>query len=310
MENKRTYVVTGATGNVGDKVTRGLLARGHTVRAFGRDRARLKPLEELGAIPIVGNMHDEDSVTEAFRGADAALLIAQGNRDARDYRRKFALAGETYAAAAAATGLKSAVFVSSLGAHDQRHRGLLLIHGDVEHILSQVPDLNLVNLRAPIFFEDLFYFLAPLRAVGGLTWPIDSDAPIDTGSTRDVADVAVKLLGSLDFRGKTTVELHGRPGITLRRIAELISEAVGRTVPARPLSYQGDVEAMVAAGFGRDFSILMNDAWATVSRGLVREEALPGTIQLPGDIGDFIKRELAPAILAPAHAQGAAAAAE
>jgi hypothetical protein len=253
-------------------------------------------------------MHDEASVMEAFRGVDAALLACKGDAAARDYRRDFALAGENYAKAAKATGLKSAVFVSSLGAHDERYRGLVLIHGDVEHSLNQVPGLNLINLRAPIFFEDLLYFLYPMKAFGALTWPIASDAPLDMGSTRDIADVAVERLAKLDFEGKRAIELHGLPGVTVRKIGQLISEAIGRPMPARPSSKRDDVEGMVAAGMGRDFALLMNEAWETFSEGLIRQQGLPGSIVLPQEIGEFIREQLAPALLAtPAQAAPAAA---
>jgi uncharacterized protein YbjT (DUF2867 family) len=95
-------------------------------------------------------------------------LIAQGDRTARDYRREFALAGEHYAAAAKAKGLKSAVFISSLGAGNDRNRGLILVHGDVEQSLNGVDGLSLVNLRAPMYFENLFYFLQAMRTTNGV----------------------------------------------------------------------------------------------------------------------------------------------
>ncbi len=298
MSKKQTYLVTCATGNVGGRVARQLLAQGHSVRAFGREEGRLQSLADLGAAPIVGDMHDLSATTAAFDGVDAALLICRGDPSARDYRRDFVLAGETYAEAARVTGLKHAVFVSSLGAHDDRHRGLVLIHGDVEQHLNEVPNLGLVNLRAPMFFENLFYFLPGLRASDELTWAIDPDSLIYLGSTRDVADVAVELLTALDFNGKRALELHGEAAMTTRRIAAIIASVIGRPISLCPATSKGDVAGMMAAGFGRDFSILMNDAWRTFSHGLVREHGSAGARILPQRVEDFIAQALAPAILA------------
>src|SRR3982074_1169921 len=78
MENKRTYVGTGATGHIGNRVARGLLEDGHSVRALGRNRERLRDLVDLGATPFIGDMQDTALVEELFLGADAALLVAQG----------------------------------------------------------------------------------------------------------------------------------------------------------------------------------------------------------------------------------------
>jgi uncharacterized protein YbjT (DUF2867 family) len=298
MDTKRTYVVTGATGRIGNRVARGLLREGHTVRAMGRSKARLQDLTDLGATPCVGDFHDAAFVEGAFGGADAALLIAQGNRTARDYRGDFARAGTNFATAAQATGLQSAVFISSLGAHDDRNRGLILVHADVEHLLNAVAGLHVVHLRAPAFFENLFYFLQPIRERGVLSSPIAPEAPIDTAATRDVADVALRLLTRLDFHGKTVIEVHGQPGLSMSKIAEIIGKVLGRPFPAERTDRNADIAGMVAAGIGRDFAILMNDAWDAFSRGLVRREQPTSASRMPYHIEDFIRDELAPAILA------------
>jgi uncharacterized protein YbjT (DUF2867 family) len=308
MDNKRTYVVTGATGHIGNPVTRGLLEHGHAVRALGRNRERLRDLVDLGATPFVGDMRDGAFVEELFQGADAALLVAQGNRAARDYRGEFSSAGSNYANAAKVTNLKYAVFISSLGAHDDRNRGLILIHSDVEHTLNEVDGLNVVHVRAPAFFENLFYFLQPMRERGVLSSPIAPEAQMDTASTGDVAEVAQRLLTRLDFRGKSAIELHGQPGLSMGKIADIIGEALGRRFPAERPGRDADIERMVAAGMGRDFSNLMNDAWQAISRGPVRNEEPTATSRMPSTIEHFIREQLAPAIVAPAGFRSSAAA--
>jgi len=217
MQNHRNYLITGATGNVGNRVSRQLLSEGHQVRVFGRNRERLQPLVDMGATPFVGDMWDKESVNEAFRGIDAALLIAQGNRSSHDYRRDFARAGENYAAALTSHGVKWAVFISALGADDDRNRGVVLIHADVERALNAVPEINLVHLRAPLFFEDLFFYLFPIRQFGVLTWPISTQTYLDMGSTRDVADVAVR-----PSKNHSTKRKRSRNSITARFTAKRV----------------------------------------------------------------------------------------
>jgi uncharacterized protein YbjT (DUF2867 family) len=299
MDRKRTYTITGATGHIGNRVAQGLLQAGHHVRALGRDATRLQPLTDLGAVPFVGNWQDVDFIAEAFRGADAALLMAQGNITARDYRGAFAQVGANFANAARTTGLKSAVFISSIGAQDDRNRGLILIHGDVENHLNEVPDLNVVHLRAPFFFANLFYFLQPMRTRGVLSSPIAPNTPIDAGSTRDVAEAALRLLLEPEFHGKSAVELYGQPGLTMQVISDLIGKELGQSFPAEKTDRDADIEGMVAAGFGRDFAILMNDTWDSFNRSRLREENPTPENRMPSRIEDFIREELAPAILAP-----------
>jgi len=83
----------------------------------------------------------------------------------------------------------------------------------------------------------------------------------------------------------------------MEKIAELISKAVGRTIPAKPATREADIEGMVAAGMGRDFSNLANDCWDAFSRGLARREKPDVSINLHYKIEDFIRDELTPAIL-------------
>jgi hypothetical protein len=136
-----------------------------------------------------------------------------------------------------------------------------------------------------------------MRQFGVLPWPISTQAFLDMGSTRDVADVAVDYLRKLEFHGKQVAELHGEPGINMEQIADLISKAVGRTIPAKPAPREVDIEGMIAAGMGRDFPNLLNDTWDALSRGLAYREKPDVSLNIHYKIEDFIRDELAPAIL-------------
>ena len=296
---KNTYVVTGATGHVGGPVARGLLDVGHEVRTVGRNRARLDALVERGATPAVGDVRDGAFVEEAFRGADAALLVSPPNLNARDLRRQFGEIGDVYAAAAAATGLGQAVFVSTTGAHEERHRGLIQVHTDVEHALDDVEGLDVLHLRAPNYFENLFYFLPAMRLRGVLSTPLGPDTPFDTVWTGDVAAVALRRLHALDIESRETMEMHGPEGLTMRRIAGIIGEAIGRPFPVEQVAHETDIEAMVGMGLGRDFSTLLNDTWGIFNRhGLLRTAEPTAATRAPTPIEAFIREALVPAIQA------------
>jgi uncharacterized protein YbjT (DUF2867 family) len=295
MNDKKKILVTGARGRVGRQVVEKVIAAGHEVRALGRDAAALRPLAELGAAPFAGDMRDPACMKEAFAGIDAAFLVAQGDRTTRDYRADFARAGASYAEAAHATKLRTAVFVSTTGAHDEQNRGLVGIHGDVERILDRVPDLSLVHLRAPGLYENLLYFLPVMKATGVLSWPITQDAVVDMISTRDLADIAVRYLTRSDLSGRHVVEIHGPEPITIRHIAGLLSGALGRSFPARPEQREDEIHRLVTAGFGRDFAMLMNDTWEMFSRDQIRSEpAVAESVRVASRVSHYVEAELAP----------------
>jgi NAD(P)-dependent dehydrogenase (short-subunit alcohol dehydrogenase family) len=73
----RNYVVFGATGGIGRRLTERLLARGARVVGSGRDAARLAELESLGVIPVTVDASRSGSFAEAI----ARATEAGGNLD-------------------------------------------------------------------------------------------------------------------------------------------------------------------------------------------------------------------------------------
>ena len=69
-------MVVGATGVLGRNVVPRLLERGHAVRAVIRRHAEAPFLQELGAVPVVGDLFDIGSLDTAAQGCDVALHLA------------------------------------------------------------------------------------------------------------------------------------------------------------------------------------------------------------------------------------------
>ncbi|MEV0612121.1 NAD-dependent epimerase/dehydratase family protein [Nonomuraea sp. NPDC050404] len=70
------YLVTGATGFVGRRLTRMILARGDTVTALARPSARARELRELGAEVVLGDLATGRGISQAVRGADRVIHLA------------------------------------------------------------------------------------------------------------------------------------------------------------------------------------------------------------------------------------------
>jgi uncharacterized protein YbjT (DUF2867 family) len=86
MAQKLTVVVMGSTGKQGGAVARGLLERGHKVRAVARDpkssQARL--LAKAGATLVAGSLEDTAAIMKALEGATSffAMTMPSGGTDA------------------------------------------------------------------------------------------------------------------------------------------------------------------------------------------------------------------------------------
>ena len=78
MAQKLTVVVTGSTGKQGGGGARGLLERGHKVRAITRDpnSNQAKLLAKAGATLVTAALEDTAAITKALEGATS--LFAKG----------------------------------------------------------------------------------------------------------------------------------------------------------------------------------------------------------------------------------------
>jgi len=77
MNEKKSVLIFGATGNIGGAATRELLKRGWQVRAVTRTpkSEKAQALAILGAEVVRGNMDDRESLERVFAGMDRVLSV-------------------------------------------------------------------------------------------------------------------------------------------------------------------------------------------------------------------------------------------
>ncbi len=69
-------LVTGATGKVGSRFVKRILAKGNDIRILVRDAAKASALAELGAEVVTGDLNNVDTLLPAVKGIDAVIHIA------------------------------------------------------------------------------------------------------------------------------------------------------------------------------------------------------------------------------------------
>src|SRR5690349_15597550 len=76
-----TVLVTGATGKQGGATARALLAAGIGVRALVRDPAKARPLADLGAELVRGDLNDPASLRAAAEGVRGVFSVQIADLD-------------------------------------------------------------------------------------------------------------------------------------------------------------------------------------------------------------------------------------
>lgn len=214
-----SIVVSGATGNVGSHVARGLLAVGARVRvavpASSRDAAR-EAFPDAEAVAL--EFGDASTYAAAFEGARSMFLMRPPQ--ITDVAGTIAPALED----AKARGVEHVAFLSLQGAESNP----IVPHRRVEDWLkANGPAWTM--LRPSFFMQNLS--TTHRRDI------LDRDeifVPAGRGETsfidvRDIAEVAVKTLLE-DGHRNTAYELTGSEALTYREAADILSDVLGREI--------------------------------------------------------------------------------
>lgn len=228
MTQELTVVVTGSTGKQGGAVARGLLERGHKVRAVTRDpnSSQAKSLANAGATLVAASLEDTAAITKALEGATSLFAMTtptpSGGTDAETRQ------GIATADAAKAAG-DDLVFTSVGSANRQTG----IPHFDSKYEVEK--HIVKIGVRATIlapvsFMENLFFAKAQLtKGIYAAALP----------PTRVLAQVAVADIGAVAVR---VLEDAGR--FTGKRFDLASDELAGNDavailsrVTGRPFSY-------------------------------------------------------------------------
>ena len=161
MAQKLTVVVTGSTGKQGGAVARGLLERGHKVRAVARDpnSSQAKLLANAGATLIAASLEDTAAIMKALEGATSlfAMTTPFGGTDAETRQ------GVAAAAAAKAAGVH--LVFTSVGSAN-RETGIPHFDSkyEVEKHIAKVGVR--ATILAPVAFMENLYFIREQLAKG------------------------------------------------------------------------------------------------------------------------------------------------
>ncbi|MCS0600828.1 NAD(P)H-binding protein [Streptomyces sp. LP11] len=241
-----TVVVTTPTGHVGSRVVRLLLQAGVRPRVLLRDPSRLEPDVRARVDVRTGDLTDGGYVSEAMAGAGAAFLVDPTPHTVADPVGASRRTGAGLAAAVREAGVRRVVFLSSVGAELRDGAGHLDGLAAVEEQLDAT-GADVLHLRCGYFFTNLLLALDDLAA-GRLTTSDDPDRTLPWTDPRDIGDIAAARLLNDTWHGRTVQGVHGPEDLSWRRVAEILTAALGRDVRLRVVSDDDVRRTLAAAG--------------------------------------------------------------
>ena len=198
MSQELTVVITGSTGKQGGAVARGLLERGHKVRAVTRDTnsSQAKSLAGAGATLVAASLEDTAALTQALEGATAffAVTTPSGGTDA-EIRQGIAAAD-----AAKAAGVHL-VFTSVGSANQQTGIPHFDSKYEVEKHIAKVGVR--ATILAPVAFMENLHFVKEQLVKGIYASALSPTRTLAQVAVPDIGAIAVRVLEeSARFTGK------------------------------------------------------------------------------------------------------------
>lgn len=210
-----TYLVTGATGNVGGRVADGLLGRGEHPRVFVRDAA--KAAERYGGLVDVrvGDFADPASLARAVEGVDVMFLVTAGP-DLAD-RDKSAVD------VAKSAGVRRVVKLSTLDVGSGVGTGVWHREGEAAIRGSGV---GFVFVQPSGFMDNFLAWAASIKTDGTVRC-CAGDGRIPFIHSEDIAAVAVEAMTSPRYMGQS-LPITGPKALSFADMTAKVGSAIGR----------------------------------------------------------------------------------
>lgn len=217
-------LVMAANGNQGKFLIPRLLVAGHVIRACVRSESSAQSLRSAGvADVVVGDIADPDLMARAMDGMEKVYYVGP---TLHPQEREMGFAAID---AARTAGVKHFVFSSVLHSiltdltqHEiKRDLEEHLLSSQLDFTILQPANYMLRHRLRPVLERDVFL----------LSWALDRyQSMVDLA---DVADVAAAVLTEGDHHVGATYELAAPGRYTAYKIAEVLSETLGRNISAR-----------------------------------------------------------------------------
>ncbi len=217
--------ITGSLGNIGQRLTKKLTAKGHDVTVISHTPAKAADITALGAIPAIGQLTDPAFLLQAFTDADAVYtMIPPHHTDVINYMRSM---GDLYAEAITAAGVTHVVNLSAIGAHLPDGPGPAKGSYYVEQKLNASGLVNVLHLRPGMFYTNFFGAIPMIRHQHIIGNNFAGDVKMVLSHPEDIANAAFTALDTLSFYGKNVRYVAGDEK-TGAEIADVLGRAIGK----------------------------------------------------------------------------------
>ncbi|MCC5832299.1 MAG: NmrA family NAD(P)-binding protein [Chlamydiales bacterium] len=270
---KKTYVVMGASGQIGHVVLGELLEKGHHVKALIRNPNKIEHLKSKGAeVIVIGNFDNQAQLATAFEGADGVFALLPPSYGEENLERFHERVGTAIKTAIEDSSVPYLVNLSSVGADLTEGTGPIKSLHRQEERLNAVKNLNLLHFRPSYFMENFFWSIPAIRETGRFATPLSPELAIPMVSTDDIGFKVAEFLDQLNFKEETVCEFTGphEPSPPLKEVTKILGEAIAKPqLECVQQSYDEAKKSMLGSGMKPGTTDLMLEMYRAFNEGKV-----------------------------------------
>ncbi len=218
-----TYLITGATGDVGSKVVNHLLQRGNRPRVFVRSAQKAQALFGQRVDIFVGDLAQPASLRPALEGVDELFLVNSGPQ--------IPVHDELAAKAAKAAGVRHLVKLSSM---DVQHGLAIGAWHELGEAAIRACGISFTFVQPTGFMSNLLAWARSIKT--------ERIVRASTGEgkrafihSEDIAAVATAALTTGEYDGES-LPVTGPEALTFAEATAVIASAIGKGLTFRPIS--------------------------------------------------------------------------
>lgn len=257
-------LVTGANGQLGQKVVQHLLARqpeagGQALAVSVRDPAKAAALADKGILVRQGSFDAPDALAATFDGVERLVLIStDGPKAVRIVQHRNAIA------AARRAGVRHVLYTSFLDADANSPSEFAQVHADTEAALAD-SGLSHTVLRNPFYADFLPMTLAGALHSGVLALPA-GDGRVSYASRAELGEAiaAAALAPRLDQR---IYELSGQTSHDYSDLAARVSRVTGKPIRYEHITEDDYASALESHGVPQWFARALANMYTAAAEG-------------------------------------------
>ena len=288
-------VITAPTGTIGGQVLERVIDSGEPIRVIVRDPSRL-PTATRDRVEVVQGSHgDARVVDEAFAGADAVFWLAPPNPRAASLDAVYVDFTRPACDAVRRHGVRRVVGVSALGCGVTGRAGLVTATLAMDDLISAT-GVSYRALTMPSFMDNVLRQAEAIGERGVLFGPISPDRRAPTVATRDIAEVAARLLLDDTWTGQGSVPVLGPEDLSFSEMAEIMADVLGRPVRYEQVPLDAFRAGLIAAGWSDAMAEGMADMMRAKDEGLDNAEPRTAESTTPTTFRWWCEEVLRPAV--------------